>query len=531
MRCTRFGQRCDGYLARAPSKQSLQVTTTRALAPRGPDFSSRNTDVRSDRSSGSPNFQTPVSPPPNRPGFFSQKEYESYQNFCEKSAKRLVKIAADKWYLFVFQACESSPSIRYAVTSIGALCEPKQSNGDAVGTLQHQSAYGQCRQSECTLRRGFGGELYDFKTTMTGCLLFFCFDGFRPARQLPVERVILGLRQLRDWTSSVYGVGDRKEPLAPADALAIDEEITLAFKGMENLLMVHVDEMEKQSRQEYLSMGRVGNSMMPHFFETVEIAKGFLESLIRRSMQSLRSSMRTQDFSPSELKLEMAFITTDPRFDDKAAILHEYKRWDTAFQPLLNFARSKGSSEDNFLRASLLRLHWLSGYLSLSAGTSTSSLMNNKQFTIELDELISIAELLLRKVKSNEQTSELEQARSRDLGFAFDMEVIIPVMTVAWTCRHRALRRQAILLLTVASMQDSEWDGVVIGKAMGWLAGKEEAGLEPSEEDDVYIPERAVVRGIKITLDTEKRIAFVSCLQPTKEGPGHEKECRCEIPW
>ena len=528
MRCTRFGQRCDGYLARAPSKQSLQVTTTRALAPRGPEFSSPNTDPRSERSSGSPNGQPRISPPPNRPGFFSQQEYESYQKFCEKSSKRLWKIAADKWYLFVFQACESSPSIRYAVTSIGALSGQPRSNSEAVGTLQHQSAYGQYKQSECTLRRGFGGELYDFKTTMTGCLLFFCFDGFRPARELPVERVILGLRQLRDWTSSVYGVGDRKEPLAPAQALEIDEEITSAFKSMENLLMMHVDEKERQSQQEYLNMGRVGGAMMPQFFETVEVAKGFLESIIRRSMQSLRCSMRTQDFSPSDMKLDTTFYATDPRFDDKAAIIQEYRRWDAAFQPLLNFARSKGSSEENFLRASLLRLHWLSGYLSLSAGTSTSSLMNNRQYKIELDEVISIAELLLKKATIQEQsTSE----NPHDLGFAFDMQVIVPVMTVAWTCRHRALRQQAITLLTESSKRDSEWDGVVVGKAMGWLAAKEEAGLEESEQSEVYIPERAVVRGIKMSFDTEKRIAFVSCLQPTKEGMGHEKECRCEIPW
>lgn len=532
MRCTRFGQRCDGYLARAPTKQSLHITTTRALAPRGPDCSSPITDPHSARSSGSPNAQTSASPPVNRSNFFTQSEFESYNRFCERSSKRLRKIPHDKWSHFVLQACESSPSIRYAVTSIGALGQTANSPANGVGTLQHQSAFSQYKQAECVLRRGFGGELYDFKSTMTGCLLFFCFDGFRPCRELPVERVILGLRQLRDWTSRVHGVGDRKEPLAPAEALESDEEIMAAFKSMETMLIMHVDERERLVQQDYLRMGRVGSEPMPSLFETVEIAKTSLESIIRRSMQSLRSSMRTQDFSPSDVKLDMAFYATDPRFDEKDMILREYRRWDTAFQPLLNFARSKGSSEDNFLRASLLRLHWLSGYLSLSSGSSTSSLMNNRQYKIELDELISIAELMLRKTKTREQMLEgSPQGERGDLGFAFDMQVIVPVMTVAWICRHRALRREAIELLSQSSKRDSEWDGVVIGKAMAWLASMEEAGLNEQEQNEVYIPERAVVRGIKMSFDTDKRMAFVSCLQPSTEALGAEKESRIEIPW
>jgi hypothetical protein len=259
-----------------------------------------------------------------------------------------------------------------------------------------------------------------------------------------------------------------------------------------------------------------------------------LELVIRRSMHWLRSTMHLHNFSamssPSSSPTASGndwegpmslFFDVDPKFEEQSTTLQEYKRWDRAFRPLLTHARSLAACQETFLQASTLRLHWLSGYLSIASNNSRCSLVNNDLFTKHLEELVEIARKLLLQT-----TQDLES------GFVFDMQIIVPLMTVGWVYRHRALRKEAVELLLRSPRKEGVWDGIVVGKVMEWLAAIEEDGLDLDEEEEEYVPEWAAAHCIEMDFDPEKRAAYVSCLQPVKGSLVGEKIRReTVIPW
>jgi len=272
-------------------------------------------------------------------------------------------------------------------------------------------------------------------------------------------------------------------------------------------------------------------------FRELGDAREILELVIRRSMHWLRSTMRLHNFAvgvkreggmrdaedcggPANL-----FFDVDPRFEEQNETLKEYQRWDMAFQPLLKRARGPGG-QDMFMLASTLRLHWLAGYMSIASNNCSVGLRNGGRYTKELEELISISRMLL------EQPTTLHQGEREGTGFVFDMQIIVPLMTVGWVYRHRALRREAIQLLLRSPRKEGVWDGIVVGRIMEWLAGIEEEGIRENEQDQEYVPEKAAARCIKMHFETEKRESHVSCLQPVKGSLiGEEVKRKVVIPW
>ena len=285
-------------------------------------------------------------------------------------------------------------------------------------------------------------------------------------------------------------------------------------------------------------------------FADLNEARNMLELVIRRSMHWLRSTMHLHDFSTgrkaagreSESGSFSAdadgegpmglFFDVDPTYSDQIATLKEYTRWDSAFQPLWRMARDRrGLYYAEYLLASTLRLHWLAGYMSIASNNCTHSLHNGR-FTRELEELVAIARILL-----DENGKEGGRATGGlSAGFAFDVQIIVPLMTVGWVYRHRALRREAISLLLRSPRKEGVWDGIVVGRIMAWLAGVEEEGLGDAMEDEgyemEYVPEWAAARCIKMSFDTGRREACVSCLQPVRGSViGEERRREVVIPW
>jgi len=173
-------------------------------------------------------------------------------------------------------------------------------------------------------------------------------------------------------------------------------------------------------------------------------------------------------------------------------------------------------------------LHWLAGYMSIASNNSHSSLVNDGRFTTELEELVEIARLLLDQPPKSE---------TGETGFVFDMQIIVPLMTVGWIYRHRALRKEAIQLLLRSPRKEGVWDGIVVGKIMAWLSRIEEEGLRGDEDENEkgeqdYVPEWAAARCIKMSFDTVKCEASVSCLQPVRGSLiGEEVRREVVIPW
>lgn len=440
----------------------------------------------------------------------------------------------------MLQACETSPSIRHAVIAIGALnlTHPSPRPENSVGTLRHQFAFRQYSKALCLLRRDVAGGFCDLRTTLIACLLFYCFESYHGYHELAINQVYSGLKLIREWASSFYkpdADGRLNIRVGSEDPHVLEDDILRAFGSLEIQVMTYADGRTREAHEHYRHCGQASIDEMPSIFPNLKEAKTLLEIVIRRSMHWLRSTMHLQNFStPSSPGGSPAsdsedngpcslFFDVDPTFEERLETLKEYERWDDAFRPLLNHSRSRNAPHEEFLLASTLRLHWLAGYMSIASNCSHSSLVNDGRFTTELEELVDIARILL---------DQPVKAEGGGMGFVFDMQIIVPLMTVGWIYRHRALRREAIQLLLRSPRKEGVWDGIVVGKIMAWLSGIEEEGLRPGDQDQDYVPEWAAARCIKMSFDTEKREANVSCLQPVRGSLiGEEVRREVHIPW
>lgn len=545
LRCVRFGHQCDGYSSKSPSKPASSKSS-RVLVPKSPSSPvspSSSTKDSSDFRPPTTQAQAKLYPSPTRLLFQNPHEYQAFQTFCNRTSHQLSSsFSSELWTRLMLQACETSPSIRHAVIAIGALnlSHPSPRPENSVGTLRHQFAFRQYSKALCLLRRDVAGGFCDLRTTLIACLLFYCFESYHGYHELAISQVYSGLKLIREWASSFYKPdqsGHIHIRVGSEDPRVVEDDILRAFGSLEIQVMTYADGRTREAHEHYRHCGQVSIDEMPPVFPSLKEAKTLLELVIRRSMHWLRSTMHLQNFStpsspggsPTSDSEDTGpcslFFDVDPTFEERLETLKEYERWDDAFRPLLNHSRSRNAPHEEFLLASTLRLHWLAGYMSIASNNSHSSLVNDGRFTTELEELVDIARILLDQPQKSEDGGG-------GTGFVFDMQIIVPLMTVGWIYRHRALRREAIQLLLRSPRKEGVWDGIVVGKIMAWLAGIEEEGLRPGDEDQDYVPEWAAARCIKMSFETARREASVSCLQPVR-GSLIREEVRREvvIPW
>jgi hypothetical protein len=347
---------------------------------------------------------------------------------------------------------------------------------------------------------------------------------------------------IREWATSFYKpdpTGRLRTKIGSENPYVVENDILRAFGNLEIQVMGYADGRNADLHEYYRHCGQGSIDEMPAEFKDLTDARTMLELVIRRSMHWLRSTMHLHNFGTDRLghfgeggitSLAMRdaadrpaslFFDVDPKFEEQTSTVKEYERWDSAFQPLFRKARELEGNE-MFGLASTLRLHWLAGYMSIASNNCPTSLINGGRFTNELTELVGISRFMLDEEKKGRKGS----------AFVFDMHIIVPLMTVGWVYRHRALRKEAIELLLQSPRKEGVWDGIVIGKIMAFLAEVEEEGMGPEEQDAEYVPEKAAARGIKMSFEVERREARVSCLQPVKGSLiGEEVRREIVIPW
>ncbi|CZT51872.1 uncharacterized protein RSE6_13084 [Rhynchosporium secalis] len=544
IRCVRFGHICDGYSNKSSSKPASNKNS-RPLVPKSPSqtpttLSGLSTDFSESPSpvaSSSATSPIKIYPSPARLLFKTPYEYHAFQTFCSRTSYEISSaFSTDLWTRLMIQACETSSSIREAVISIGSSypSPPSPSPESSVETSRHLFAFHKYSKALCLLRRDVMGGFCDLRTTLITCLLFYCFESYHVCHEVDVNQMYSGLKVIREWAPSLCAPdqgGKPKRRLGSENPMVVEDDILRAFEILEIHVMTYAHGQTRKAHEHHRHCGQVSIDKMPKLFTCMEEASTMLDLVIKRSMHWLRSMTHLQTFpkisSPTSSpigetennKFLSLFFDVDPTFEERLETLKEYERWDDAFRPLLNHSRKGSAPHEEFLLASKLRLHWLAGYLSIASNDSHSSLANNGKFTTELEELLDIARILL----ANSGRGNLENGATPCV---FDMQIIVPLMTVGWIYRHRSLRREAIQLLLHSPWKEGLWDVMVIGKIMSWLAEIEEECLGDKNVD--YIPEWAAVRCLTMDFDSVKREASISCLQPIR-GWHVEEERRREL--
>lgn len=530
LRCLKFGHQCDGYVSKpSPKAPQGSPSSSRVLVPKASSLSlSASKPAKIGVTTIQDSMEAKLYPAPSSPLFRNTHEHLAFTTFCASTSHTLS--FPDLWTRLMLQACETSPSIRHAVIALGALPPAPE----PVGTLKHQFAFRQYNKALCLLSRDVAGGKHDLRTTLIASLLFYCFESFHGYHELAISQVYTGLKLIREWASSFYAPG-KVVRLGSENPYEVEDDIVRAFGSLEIQVMLYADGRTREAHEHYRRCGQPTIDEMPAVFPSLEAAKGLLEMIIRRSMHWLRSTMHLHTFSTKKGEGNgpmSLFFDVDPTFDERQETLKEFERWDSAFQPLLNHARRSESPRETFILASTLRLHWLAGYMSIASNNSRSALVNNGKYTVLLQELVGNARLLLDEEAKHKADSGKGAGSG---GYVFDMQIIVPLLTVGWIYRHRALRREAIELLMRSPRKEGVWDGIVVGKIMGWLTEIEEEvvreGGEEGESEE-YVPEWAATRCIRMNFDAEAREARVSCLQPVRGSLiGEERKREVVIPW
>ncbi|RDW69765.1 hypothetical protein BP6252_08785 [Coleophoma cylindrospora] len=334
------------------------------------------------------------------------------------------------------------------------------------------------------------------RSTLIASLLFNCFESFHGYHECAIQQVKEGLRE----------IGECFE--------ADGEGVAELLKKLDEQAVLYANTRNAEIHELYRKCGQESIDKMPRQFSTLAEARILLEIIIRRSVHWLASTIHLHDFS--ETCEPWSLFDVNPPAKEKKKTLYEYERWRQAYEPLLE-SEKKTKGGESFVLAMTLRLHWLAGYLTVASNASDISL-DSGRFAAELEEIVSVSGLLLVEAMKT----------GKPYNFAFDMQVIVPLTTVGWIYRHRALRRKVITLLQQSPRKEGVWDGVVIAKVLAWLVELEEDGLA----DEEYIPINSTARMIRMTFNAKAKVAEVSCLKPVR-GAGSEKliQMEAKIPW
>ncbi|PVH86472.1 hypothetical protein DL98DRAFT_649931 [Cadophora sp. DSE1049] len=499
----------------------------------------------------------PLHRPPRRDLFANDQERLYFQRFCEISAAQLTGcLESDLWSRVVLQASETAPCIRHAVTAIGTLnLKGWRETPPSPSPAQHQHwhsdlekkrlqfAYHEYQSAIVGMRRESTEGETDIRTKLLACLLFACFETYHGNRDVAAAQVFAGIEAIDEYNR----LRASTEPTLPP----IDEEIVRIFVILEIQATTYQDRRSRALHLERLNRGRDAVEDMPTEFHSLKEARLPLTRIVLRGIH-LTMSQREVDhavhpsivdlwwiserppptpspdlsFSSHPAKIpdpdpnngiNSSISTVDPIYALQCNILSEYKRWETAFTPLLRKARGpKGRS--TFHAATLLHIHYLSGVLCLAA-TTPHPLYYHRCYTRELTEVVDLAHLLLED--SNQ--SLLGDAYSLDIG------VVMPLIVVGYKYRHRALRRRIIETFGRVRRREGIWDVDVTGRVMAWVAGIEEAGLE-GEEVEEYVPEERVATIVRMETDLVGRVSRVAVMV-REGGVGEVVEKETVIAW
>ncbi|XMA15592.1 hypothetical protein WAI453_008383 [Rhynchosporium graminicola] len=552
MRCLKFGQMCDGYEDKRSAKLAELLKKPRPLAPIQNTYITYQQPVNQNFHQNVPHAPTQnyqgvpaqqlqvmqsIQPRPSaaesstqdapmpiqylyrappRDPFHNDQERLYFQRFCEVSASQLTGcLESDLWSRVVLQASESAPCIRHAVTAIGTLNLKGWRDGNSQRHLQYekkrlQFAYHEYHSAIVCMRQSTSEGGTDIRTKLLACLLFACFETYHGNRDVATAQVFAGLQAIDEYNTL--------RSQSPFPHPAIDDEIERIFVVLEIQAITYQDRRGRELHLERLNRGRAAVEDMPAEFTSLKQARLPMTRIVLRGLH-LTMSQREVDLTahpsivdlwwiserptPSPIGPNEDVLTVDPVYALQCNILSEYKRWESAFEPLLRRARGlKGRA--TFHAASLLRIHYLSGVLCLAA-TTPHPLYYHRCYTRELTEVVDIAHQLLED--SNQ--SLLGDSYSLDIG------IVMPLIVVGYKYRQRAFRRRIIDTFLKVQRREGIWDVDVTGRVMRWVRSVEEVGL-PSEEDEMYVPEERVATICRMDTDLVKRESIVGVMH--REG-------------
>jgi len=470
-------------------------------------------------------LSTPLCRFPPNSLFRNEQERRYFSIFCNQTSSQLTGLfSLDLWKRLVLQVSEQTPSIRYAVIALGALDpsswrEPGKSPEEI---LRRQFAYHEYSNAISDLRRRISHRALDSRTQLIACLLFFCFEMYHQNRGAATMQI----RAMSVLTKEVRA-GEIGHPTKEPQP-KIEEELLDACGELEHQTLVldtffqGFDEgFDVPGQQPRFNPGYSIQERIAPVFETIYQARSALHRLSQRQLNwgigcsrygwpwFLGSKMTgsMDDLPPNE------YDSNEEYCAERMRRFIEYTTWSNAFHPLLEKARN--SNVLHSLRCAIvLRVKYLQLYLRMMAPMLSPKEAYYDQ-TEKLNELVQLCKELLTGYSST------------DGGFCIESHVVMPLGKVAYTFRHRALRKEAIRLLLQHPRKEGLAEGLFIGKASQFLAEVEEEELI----DEEYVPHYLATTLVETDIERSKRTARLVAYYKDRHTPEKIERRETVISW
>ncbi|TVY78303.1 Beauvericin cluster-specific repressor BEA4 [Lachnellula suecica] len=526
LRCQRFGKNyCDGYDYDSSAPSSRNQSRSRDLSS-----SSDNRAILARRSSSQL-----LEPMPQRSQSFStEDEYRCFRLYCEEAAPRLSCFDRSVWQQLFLQPGPDQEFIRHALIAIGGLSRSMRKMG-----LENTDEEGSSTSNFSRLH-GFALEHYDKflagtkrqmavatreqgrQLAMISCLLVVCIENMQMHYQNALIHAQQSFKLVEELNGDDNEFGSSNQEGVSSNA--IEDELVQQFNRMElQILTVH-DIRTREEHQELKNEGVFSIRNMPETFRDNDEARWYLDLIMRRAFHFMayaqadrlvQLKFRESPDEPSAFdNLEGLSQTLDASGGlevEQEIYASESRRWSSAFEPLFHSSLEDINDVDAF-RVLLMKVHSLTTTIRLSIHLSPTELITDS-LTPQMESLIGMSRTIL-----NHPYAEVIFGEG---SFTFDMGLIYPLVTPAFSCRNRKLRRDALDLLCTRFWREAQWMSLISADMARFIMETEESGVETE-----YIPDWARVRLGGVEIVAEEHKGTMHCVRGVGESAVHIESVR-----
>ncbi|KAL4751207.1 hypothetical protein BDW72DRAFT_98639 [Aspergillus terricola var. indicus] len=347
------------------------------------------------------------------------------------------------WSYLIPQFGEYEPSVRHAMTAIGALHERFQLSASAPGSAilmvegsapTERFVLEEYNKSIQTLVKSLAAHCPEgsINLALTTCCLFVCLEMLQGNRKEALDHIEAGLRIIHkheQFTST--GSGWTSELYQQLRDLFLRLNLQASFMGR-LLAPLNVDSPDTRNG---------------HIFTNLPEARSHLDRLMTKTLRFIRSvGILREERLPAVLAKFEA---------ERDQICEAMLSWRWSHDKLLDKLGPEVQQSD-LCASLLLRIYYQTALLWVHVVLDRDE-NGHDNFTADFESLISHAEEILC-LTSPTCVTEKARVEEAETAFSLEGEIIAPMYYAALRCRNPFLRRRALNILFQYSKREGMWD-------------------------------------------------------------------------
>ncbi|KAL6235109.1 hypothetical protein BDW75DRAFT_230613 [Aspergillus navahoensis] len=376
------------------------------------------------------------------------------------------------WSYLIPQLGEHEPSVRHAMTAIGALHERVQLNaseaGKAISTVEGSAptdrfVLEEYNKSIQTLVRSLSAQSRGgcIDLALTTCCLFVCLEMLQGNPKAALDHIEAGLQIIHKHEQSTStGPSGTSELYQQLRDLFLRLNLQASFMGR---LLVPLN----------VNLPETGNG---HIFTDLPEARSRLDQLMTKALLFIRSVGIMREERPPEIQAKFEA--------EQEQIRAEMLSWRWSHDKLFRKLGPK-VQESDLCASLLLRIYYHTALLWVHVVLDRDE-NGYDNFTADFESVITHAEEILRHT-SPKQTTEKARAKHAETAFSLEGEIIGPMYYAAVRCRNPFLRRRALDILFHYSKREGMWDARLYAQVAKLVVEIEESQCPepPTSEKDI----------------------------------------------